>query len=87
MEESQGLGAPRCFRSCLDCKREILELMAPQGSHLPTLEGSAGHTISLACGGGGSGRGSGLLRPLLAAASGCQERQTPFSPPVARLGW
>lgn len=77
VEENQGLGAPRCFRSCLGCKREILELMAPQGSHLPTLEGSAGHTINLTYGVGGTGRGSGLLSPLLAAASGCQEKQTP----------
>lgn len=77
VEENQGLGAPRCFRSCLGCKREILELMAPQGSHLPTLEGSAGHTINLTYGLGRTGRGSGLLSPLLAAARGCQEKQTP----------
>ena len=44
----QGAGAPRCFRSCLGCKREILELTAPQGSQLPTLEGSAARTINLA---------------------------------------
>lgn len=51
--------------------------MAPQGSHLPTLEGGAGHTINLTYGVGGTGRGSGLLSPLLAAAGGCQEKQTP----------
>lgn len=55
--------------ACLGGKREILELMAPRGSRLETLEGSAVHAIDLAgvcrCGQRGT-----PLEPTVSCGSG-----------------
>lgn len=74
VEQSLGVGAPRCFRSCLGCKRKILELMAPSGLPVANTRGQRCPCYKRGLWVWWSGPGSHIQSPVLGAA---QEEKGP----------
>lgn len=68
VEENLEVGALRCFRSCLACKREILKLMAPSGLPVANTRGQRCPRYKPGLQGWRCGPGSHLLSPLLVEA-------------------
>lgn len=86
MEENLGVGAPRCFRSCFGCEREILELMAPSGLPVANTRGRRCTRYKTGLWGCRSGQGA-PLSPLLAAAQADQGQSVQGGRPHSLLLW
>ena len=93
VEENLGVGAPRCFRSCLGCKRKILELAAPSGLPVANTRGRRCPCYKPGLWVWWRGPGPPLPEPVVGGGPGgegsryCKERQVPCRSSVARLGW
>lgn len=74
VEENLGVGAPRCFRSCLGWKRKILELVAPSGLPVANTRGQRCPCYKPGLRVWWCGQGSHIQSPLLGAA---QEEKGP----------
>ena len=68
VEDNLEVGALRCFRSCLACKREILKLMAPSGLPVANTRGQRCPRYKPGLQGWRCGPRSHLLSPLLVEA-------------------
>lgn len=74
VEQSLGVGAPSCFRSCLGCKRKIVELMAPSGLPVANTRGQRCPCYKRGVRVWWCGPGSHIQSPVLGAA---QEEKGP----------
>lgn len=93
-EDNSRVGAPRCFRSCLGCKRKILERMVLSGLPVANTRGQRCPCYKPGLWVWWCGRGSRVQSPLLGTV---QEEKGPggprkgrsylYSSSVASLGW
>lgn len=93
VEENLEVGALRCFRSCLACKREILKLMAPSGLPVANTRGQRCPRYKPGLQGWRVWTRVSPPEPFVGGGPGregsrwCKERQTLYPYSVASLGW